>query len=208
MDPSVIEGFFNLAAQAVSNRKPHVSVELPTIDDLRAGIEGIQTSEMIGDEETTAEAPHAEKAQAIATGCVPCSIGHLGTCSGLLNEAMRFARDGGIESDEVLTRVNMCMDELNTLERVDLRPEMTMGLLDWEKPLAKQALSLSRSLRHNLEGLTSVSALEEIAGKTQTERQEIGKTWLKGRLERMAPHQRAVALNKLKERAVQQENKE
>ena len=42
------------------------------------------------------------KATAIATGCIPCSLGHLGTCTGLLNEGMRFARTDGIQSDEVI----------------------------------------------------------------------------------------------------------
>ena len=42
----------------------------------------------------------------IATGCVPCAIGHFGTCAGLLNEAMRFALKDGLESNEVLDRIN------------------------------------------------------------------------------------------------------
>jgi len=79
------------------------------------------------------------KASEIATGCVPCAIGHFGTCSGLLNEAMRFAKSEGIESSEVIDRVNMCLDELNSMERVDLRPEMIAELPEWEKELANRA---------------------------------------------------------------------
>ncbi len=35
------------------------------------------------------ERPKPAKSKGVATGCIPCSIGHLGTCSGLLNEAMQ-----------------------------------------------------------------------------------------------------------------------
>jgi len=150
----------------------------------------------------------SEKSTAVPTGCVPCSIGHIGTCSGLLNEAMRFARNDGVESEEVITRVNMCLDELNALERVDLRPEMIHGLPEWEKSLAEKALSLSRSLRHDLEGLSTLGSLEEIAAKTQGMRQEIGKGWFQGRLSRMTSEQRQNVENEIQETLSLQEAKE
>lgn len=167
----------------------------------------------IGEQEspTTEEpvsVPVSEKATGVATGCVPCSIGHLGTCSGLLNEAMRFARKDGIQSEEVIGRVNMCLDELNALERVDLRPELIHGLPDWEKTLAEQSLDLSRSLRHDLEQLSDVPKLEEISANTQTTRQEIGKSWFKQRLSLMSPEQREEVEKQLKLRAEEQRNQE
>jgi intein/homing endonuclease len=133
-----------------------------------------------------------------------CSIGHLGTCSGLLNEAMRFARKDGVQSGEVIDRVNMCLDELNALERVDLRPEMIHDLPDWEKSLAEKALDLSRSLRHDLEGISDTSTLEGISAKTQTTRQKIGKAWFKERFSRLPPEQRKVVESKLREKAAEQ----
>jgi hypothetical protein len=202
MDPNVVEGLFSLAAMAVSRRKPNMSVELPSLQDLEVEIQGLYTapaSEAPAVSEVPYKAPESsEKAQAIATGCVPCSIGHLGTCSGLLNEAMRFARSDGIQSEEVIKRCNICLDELNALERMDLRPEMTYGLPDWEKQLAEKALNLSRSLRHDLEGLSSIDALEAIAAKTQGTRQEIGSAWFRERLSRMSPEQRQIVEEKLK----------
>lgn len=203
MDPGVIEGFFNIMAQAVSNRKANVSVQLPTIEDLRADLQLGYTPEPAEEEGAVGETPYktpesSEKAQAIATGCVPCSIGHLGTCSGLLNEAMRFARSDGIASEEVINRCNMCLDELNALERVDLRPELIHGLPDWEKQLAEEALELSRSLRHGLEGLSSVDALEAVTAKTQGTRQKIGSAWFRERLSRMSPEQREMVEQKIK----------
>ena len=143
----------------------------------------------------------SKKATSIPSGCIPCSVGHLGTCSGLLNEAMRFARKDGVQSEEVINRVNMCLDELNALERVDLRPEMIHDLPDWEKPMAEKALNLSRSLRHELEQVPDVSTLEGISAKTQTTRQEIGKTWFKERFSRMTPEQQKSVEDKLRARA-------
>lgn len=204
MDPAVVEGAFNLLAQAVANRKPSISVDLPTVDDLRAQLFGGSPSAEAEEEGDLGETPYktpelSEKARAIPTGCVPCSIGHLGTCSGLLNEAMRFARSDGIDSEEVITRVNMCLDELNTMERGDLRPEMIVGLPDWEKGLAEKALVVSRSLRHDIEGLSSVDNLEAITAKTQGVRQQIGSAWFRERLSRMSPEKRQVVEEKLKE---------
>ena len=155
--------------------------------------------------DTVVTESHTQKATAIATGCIPCSIGHLGTCSGLLNEAMRFARKDGLESGEVIERINMCMDELNALERVDLRPEMIHDLPEWEKSLAEQALTLSRSLRHELEGISDVNTLESVTAKTQTQRQAIGKSWFQQRLQLMTPEQRQRVEEELKKRAAEKD---
>ena len=155
------------------------------------------------------ESPDAlsEKASSIPGGCVPCSIGHLGTCTGLLNEAMRFAHKDGIQSEEVIDRVNMCLDELNALERVDLRPEMIHNLPEWEKTLAEQALTLSRSLRHDLEGLSNVSSLEEISANTQTKRKEIGRTWFTKRLSLLSPEQQKQVEEEMQARVAAKDNK-
>jgi len=135
----------------------------------------------------------------IATGCVPCALGHYSTCTGLLNEAMRFAREDGL-SDDVITRVNRCLDELNAMEREDLRPEMLVGLSIWEKELAEEALSGSRQTRHQLEGIATVDELEQIAANTQTVREKIGKTWFKKRLATMSPQEKVEMRDKVMEK--------
>ncbi len=158
--------------------------------------------------ETKAE-PHEEPVTKIATGCVPCAIGHLGTCSGLLNESMRFARTDGLTSPEVLTRVNQCMDELNAMERVDLRPEKIAQLPAWHKDLANVALEASRKIRHGLEGLTNVDELEKLAGGTQAVRNAIGNTFLKRRIEQLPKAEqekvKAVLAKKAEEIAAQEQ---
>jgi hypothetical protein len=127
-------------------------------------------------------AVEASKATGIEAGCLPCSIGHLGTCSGLLNEAMRFAKKDGIASGEVIQRVNMCLDELNAMERIDLRSELIVTLPAWQKPLADKALLGSRNTRHRLEGMASVDDLEQTTATLQKTRNDIGKAWFEQRL--------------------------
>ena len=139
----------------------------------------------------------AEKATSTASGCVPCALGHFGTCSGLLNEAVRFAKKDGVAYGEVIDRVNMCLDELNAMERVDLRPEMIVSLPVWEKEIADQALGASRDTRHGLESLTTVDDLEKLAGNTQTVRIDIGRRWFKEKLDKLTPEEKMRIQEKL-----------
>jgi hypothetical protein len=139
-------------------------------------------SQEISPEPAVEAAMEESKATGIEAGCLPCAIGHYGTCSGLLNEAMRFAKNDGIASDEVIERVNMCLDELNAMERVDLRPELIVTLPTWQKPLAERALKESRGTRHRLEGLTTVDDLEKTVANLQTVRNDIGREWFQQRL--------------------------
>lgn len=201
-----MQDFFDLVAFAVRKRKPNISGSVPTYEDLEAAVQDLWASETVEPPPKVAEAQPGlptvkQTLETVATGCVPCSIGHLSICSGLLNEGMRFARDGGVASDEVISRVNMCLDELNALERVDLRPELIHGLPDWEKELAEKALSLSRSVRHDLERLPSTSELEGIAAKMQAARQEIGASWYREGFSRLTPNQRETLERKLTETA-------
>jgi hypothetical protein len=142
--------------------------------------------------------PAAETGQnsatAIATGCVPCAIGHLGTCSGLLNEAMRFARKDGVDSPEVIERMNICLDELNSMERVDLRPELIVQLPTWEKDIANSALEQSRAARHGIESLANtadIGDLESLAANVQGARQEVGQRWFKSKMANMSLSEKA-----------------
>ncbi len=165
----------------------------------------LESQDLAESEKTTATQETTEgKASSIATGCVPCAIGHLGTGSGVINEAVRFAKKDGLQSREVIDRVNMCLDELNAMERVDLRPEMIVNLTSWEKELANQALVASRSIRHELEGLSSVGELERAAANIQTTRTEIGRRWFQERLSRIPKEEEEIlvkqAIDKLEER--------
>lgn len=136
----------------------------------------------------------------VATNCVACALGHYGTCTGILNEAMRFARSEGIKSDEVINRVMHCIDELNAMEREDLRPEAMIELSDWEKELADLALTKSRPIRHALEDLTSVGQLEKLAAEVQTTRTLLGKTYFKNKLDHLTPEDKVEVTQKVIDR--------
>jgi len=126
-------------------------------------------------------------ASSIKRGCVPCSSQHVLTCVGVLNEAMRFARTEGIGSDQVLDDTSTCMAELNSMERIDLRPERIAQLEPWEKELAIELLNLSRETRHGLEGMTTVDDLEKIAANLQPRQREILKKWFRHKIGSMTP---------------------
>jgi len=137
-----------------------------------------------------------------------CAIGHLGTCTGLLNEGMRFARHDGLNNIEVIDRMNKCLDELNAMERVDLDSEKIAYLPDNEKKLALTALEASRSIRHNIENISSVDELEKITAETQTVRMAIGRIYFQDKLSKMPADDQAKVVKQLKERAEELKNQE
>ena len=137
-------------------------------------------------------------ASSIAAGCVPCAIGHISTCSGVLSEAMRFARSDGLGSNEVIDRVSHCLEELNTMEREDLSPLKIASLPKWEKDLADRALNVSRETRHKLEGIAVADDLEKAAADAQAARQEITRDWFKHRLSLMSEPEKEELAQKVR----------
>lgn len=130
-----------------------------------------------------AEAPaaaHTAAAEDIASGCLPCAVGHFSTSSGLLKEALRF-KDRGMESNEILDRIAGVLEEQNALEREDLTPEKIRRLAEWERPIAEEALARSRQLRHRLEGIRTIEELEGLAADTRTYYLTLSRQWYKGR---------------------------
>ena len=139
--------------------------------------------------------PAEPEPQKKGTHCIPCSANHLSVCGGLLGEALRFARADGLGSPEVTDRVGMCLDELNAMERVDLRAEVVFRLPPQEKAVAEKALVRGRALRHSLEHLAGVDGLEKAAAESQQLRAEIFKDWWKLKYQSLSPAEQA----KLKE---------
>lgn len=132
--------------------------------------------------------PAGEK---VATSCVGCAIGHLATVSGLLKEAVRFS-DEGMDSPNIISRLNACLDELNAMERIDLQPSLIVELAEWERDLAHQALRASREARHFIEsGIISVDQLEKLSASLTNTRQLIGNAWLQKKLRSLSTEDKA-----------------
>lgn len=105
--------------------------------------------------------------QNIATACLPCTRSHLHTVAGLLKEALRFAREEGINHPEVVNRLDAAAEELAVLERVDLAPENIQNSPEKEKQVIYAVLPEIRKLRQEVvNNITDAKKLEETAAKT------------------------------------------
>ena len=136
--------------------------------------------------EPLAVTDYAGTSQLSAAGkaCIPCGNDHFSVVSGGLAEAIRFAREGGIEHPEVIERIADAEMELNTFERWDGAPERVARLSPEEKPLMDDMLTASRKLRHLISDITDIDNLEQSAVqardmrkefKTRTFRMQLGK---------------------------------
>jgi hypothetical protein len=149
------------------------------------------------EEKTVAKEDITEVATSVKRGCLPCSIGHLTACTGLLNEAMRFARKDGITSDQVLEDTSGCITELNAMERVDLRPEKIAVLPPWEKELVLEVLDLSKETRLGLESMQTPDDLEKIAANIQPRQVAIYKKWFRNKISQLSPDQKLQIFEKV-----------
>jgi len=121
--------------------------------------------------EAPVEAPAASQPVA-GTACLQCTDDHLSTLVGALNEAMRFARESGVDQAEVQRRLHIATDELNICERIDLAPDKTANLGPAEKKVAGWILPKLRKIRHQLKEVTDADSLEQVAAMAATTREE------------------------------------
>jgi len=120
-------------------------------------------------------------AEGVKSACVPCAIGHFSTSATLLNEAVRFKKDG-LTSPQVLDDIAQAIGEQNALERIDLTSAKIQTLPDWEKEMAEKALERSRELRHMLESVQSMEELQSIAAATEEFYKWLNREWASKRL--------------------------
>lgn len=109
------------------------------------------------------------------TACLPCSRDHFITTSSALSEGIRFARDEGVRSPEVLRRIRIALGELDAMERIDLAPEEMAKLKGAERELADWALRQSRDLRHAITAVRDVETMEQAAAKASGASEEFMK---------------------------------
>jgi hypothetical protein len=81
----------------------------------------------------------------------------------MTKEALRFARNDGIYSDDVQTRLSTAEEEITAMERYDLNAETISKLTDNEKILVDNYMPQFRSLRQSLMMINSVDDLENVA---------------------------------------------
>lgn len=138
--------------------------------------------------------------QGIGVACIPCTVSHIATCGGLLNEAVRFARTD-IASDEVGQRIDQCLAEIAAAERVDLAPENVVSLPEAEKGIAHDAAKRLRDIRHILEWYETPDQLEQAAAEMSKLQHDTGKAWRQARLSRLSPEQQEQLIETAKETA-------
>lgn len=97
--------------------------------------------------------------------CLPCSRDHVSTASAVLNEAVRFSRNGDMGHVEVQRRIGIALDELNAMERIDLAADSIEGLAGYEKEVAIEAANDSRDLRHAITAIKTPEDLQKVAAK-------------------------------------------
>lgn len=117
----------------------------------------------------------------VKSACLPCAVGHFSTSSTLLNEAVRFKKDG-LASPQVLDDIAQAIGEQNALERIDLTPAKIELLPEWEQEMASLALEKSRELRHNLETVQNMDELTQIAVETEEYYKYLNREWSSKRL--------------------------
>lgn len=116
-------------------------------------------------------------ATGIKKGCIPCALGHVGTCTGLLDEALRFARSEGMENPTTIDRMNKCLDELNTMERGDLTQDQIKLLPKWQQDLAEEVLLASRKTRHQIEDCFDLDSLKGLTADVAQVRGNLGQEY-------------------------------
>jgi len=107
----------------------------------------------------------AGEKKGVATSCMACSRSHLTTISGALDEALRFARKDGVDSDESMRRIDAAEREINIMERIDLSPESIQNSPREEQEFIEPFMQKIRELRQNIGQIKSVQELERTAAQ-------------------------------------------
>lgn len=96
----------------------------------------------------------------IGSTCVPCTRAHLLGVRGDLREALRFARESGIDHPEARRRVDHAAEEVVMLERYDLTPEAIAKAPPEEQAVIRELLPELRRLRQRL--VNEVNDVEDL----------------------------------------------
>lgn len=174
------------------NRHSKINVSrAPEIGDLVQELDRLYPREAPSPEPPSQEMPEAPKLpspeapkllppaeeEKVGTGCIPCSVSHVATVAGQLNEAVRFARED-VLNPEVSIRIDNSLSEIAACERIDLAPENLVNLPSKEKEIANRAAARVRDLRHKLEWFKTADDLEQAASEATALQHDIGREWI------------------------------
>ena len=158
------------------NRVPIERVLFPPRDNTKALEEfaATITAPVVQNEAPPEEKPTStiQKPETVAvedkgTACEICSLDHISTCAGILEEANRFARREGVDNPEVIRRISICRQQLNALERDDANPQKLVELPRIEREIMERILPKAGKLRHRLNEIVSLETLEQVTAETQ-----------------------------------------
>jgi len=162
--------------------KPKVKVELPDISELEEKLEELYPQHTVkhtqsqkeslfeGKPTSTIQEPEMASESVVkqaGTACDICSLDHISTCAGILEEANRFARRDGVGSPEVIRRVSICRQQLNSLERDDANPQKLVHLPPPQREIMEKILPKAGKVRHRLNEIVSLETLEQVTAETQ-----------------------------------------
>ncbi|MDD5702706.1 MAG: hypothetical protein PHU23_11730 [Dehalococcoidales bacterium] len=119
----------------------------------------------------------------VSTSCINCSRSHLITAAGALDEALRFAREGGIMHPEAVKRISLAEREINIMERVDLSPESILKSPQQDQDMARELVPKVRVLRQNIGMIASPLQLEQVAAQANELATQFQKVHMASRVE-------------------------
>lgn len=119
----------------------------------------------------------------VSTSCINCSRSHLVTAAGALDEALRFAREGGIMHPEAVKRIGLAEREINIMERIDLSPESIEKSPQQDQDLARDLVPRVRVLRQNIGMIASPLQLEQVAAQANELATQFQKVHMASRVE-------------------------
>lgn len=157
------------AARELAGKVSTVESPTPAETEISSEIEDLSPPrpELPPTEDEETDFSGMSQISAAGKACIICGNDHFSTASSMLEESLRFAREGGVSHPEVIERISTAEDELNAFERIDGAAEKVVKLPPDEKKLMEDMLVASRKMRHMLKEIVDVATLEQTAADVQ-----------------------------------------
>jgi len=193
----------------IAGPKPKVKVELPDISELEEKLEELYPQHPVKHTQSQKESESVAKQETAGTACDICSLDHISTCAGILEEANRFARRDGVGSPEVIRRISICRQQLNSLERDDANPQKLVHLPPPQREIMEKILPKAGKVRHRLNEIVSLETLEQVTAETQNLSDEFQNAIFHLQVKKeLTKSKEQISLNEAKKLAAQEAEKE